>query len=486
MGLRAWWTQRRKDRIAAYLQTYPDLTRTVLRDQPDLGLAAVQAAMDVQAASDPQRRTIEYPAMGQVLIGDRTGGVTGTLPKVTPFNLRRFSEYPPARRAINALTNPILDMPWTVELVPPVHGERNKAVVATADQQARINAAITMFKRPTLGDSWRVWLEQLIEDVCVGGYGCAEIGLTGDPQRPALLWPVDGQTVRINANWHGKPSEYHYAQSPSFAGLGGSYYNAVELRDDELLYFRLNPRTNTPFGLGYLEVAFNTVNAFMGAFDYATRRASNASPQYIIFLGENVDLAAARQWQHYWETMIEGRGKAPILGGGRAPTVQPLAAGGDDLLFLQWQEFLLRVIALSFGISPMKLGVERDVNRNTAEQQARSDWETSAPVAMTVADLLTHKLLGQILGWDDLQFRWLISESDQLRQAQILHEQYDMNAILPDEIREYYQRDPLADGWGLLTKDQLENKARLELGTPELPAMGDLGDDTGDETDDAA
>ena len=35
------------------------------------------------------------------------------------------------------------------------------------------------------------------------------------------------------------------------------------LNDNELSYIRLNPRTHTPFGLGRVEVAFETINAFL-------------------------------------------------------------------------------------------------------------------------------------------------------------------------------------------------------------------------------
>ena len=41
----------------------------------------------------------------------------------------------------------------------------------------------------------------------------------------------------------------------------------IVLDDDDLIYIRLNPRTHTPFGLGRLEVAFETINAFLGRID---------------------------------------------------------------------------------------------------------------------------------------------------------------------------------------------------------------------------
>ena len=58
----------------------------------------------------------------------------------------------------------------------------------------------------------------------------------------------------------------------------------VSLNDDELIYIRLNPRTHTPFGLGRLEVAFETINAFLGANRYAARLASNSVVEYALWL----------------------------------------------------------------------------------------------------------------------------------------------------------------------------------------------------------
>jgi len=446
---RQWWHQRRLTRTQRYLTTHPGLALAALRQDPDLATQAVLAAQ-----GEPARRTEEFPVLTQ-------GGANGrsalslTFSKPTPYNLRRFSEYPPARRAINALCNPILDLPWQIApVVDPTHPKT--AAEMPAEQGQRIAIATRMLQEPNDDQSWRLWLEMLLEDVVVGGYGAAETGRTGDPARPLFLWPVDGQSVRINAAWDGHPDTPRYTQSLGYVGLSTGSHPEIPLRDDELLYLRLNPRTNTPFGLGYLEVAFATIQAFLGAFGYAERRASNATPQYLIFLGENMDTAAVRQWAAYWEHVIEGMGKAPIIGGGRAPSVQPLAAGGDDLLHLQWQEFCLRIIAMAFGLSPMKLALERDVNRNTADTQAEADWETVAPVANAVAEALTHKILWKTLGWRDLRFKWLVRGLDELQQATVLQTQYDMNALTIDEIREYYERPPLPDAKGQMTKSEFE------------------------------
>ena len=105
---------------------------------------------------------------------------------------------------------------------------------------------------------------------------------TGDPERPAMLWPVDGASIRINAKWDGQEDTPRYAQ----AMPGQPESSAVELRDDQLMYIRMNPRSFTPFGLGPLEVAFETVNQFLSAHRFAGKLAANSVAQYALWLNE--------------------------------------------------------------------------------------------------------------------------------------------------------------------------------------------------------
>jgi hypothetical protein len=42
-------------------------------------------------------------------------------------------------------------------------------------------------------------IEQVIEDALTGGFGAIEMEPTGDGERPAMLWAVDGASIRINA-----------------------------------------------------------------------------------------------------------------------------------------------------------------------------------------------------------------------------------------------------------------------------------------------
>ena len=388
MSLRSWFAGRRTRKVTRYLTAHPTVAMDVLRQAPALAAAAVRTEVDLAAMANLQRQSLAYPILTQMGYGGKHP-LSSALPKPTAFNLRRWSEYPPARRAINAICNPLLDLPW--QIVPTE--ERLEEVPVDklpGELRQRIMRATAMLQRPNNQDSWRVWLEQVLEDICVGGYGAVEIGIVGkdvdDEPRPAFLWPVDGQTIRINVEWDEQPQTIRYTQSYGYVGLTVATHDPVAFRDDQLLYLRLNPRTHTPFGLGYLEVAFNCINAYIGAFDFAQRKASNATPNFLIFLGENTDIPTTRQWSQYWQQMIEGYGKAPIIGGGREPKVLDLTGSmSQDPLYLKWQEWIVRQIALAFGLSPMKLGLERDVNKchdADTEILTLKGWKTQGNITL--------------------------------------------------------------------------------------------------------
>jgi hypothetical protein len=479
-ALRTWLTASRHEKVQRYLRANPEALSALVRDDAVLYATAYNQAV-MEASEDVHRKTMDYPILNQLGHGGRQT-LGQTLPKVSPFNLRKFSEYPPARRAINALCNPILDMPWVIEPIPEqqIGTQRISDIEPTPEQQVHVTIAEQVLRHPNDDDSWRVLLEQVLEDLVVGGYGAMEVQASGDPIRPVWLFPVDGQSVRINVQWAKDKATFRYTQSLGYVGQSVGTQDVIKLDDDELIYMRLNPRTNTPFGLGYLETAFLAVNAWLGSFEYAERRASNMTPNFGIFLGENLDIATVRRWQQYWEQEIEGYGKVPILGGGKQPQVWNMQGTGQDQLFLAWQEHLIRIIAMAFGVSPMKLGLERDVNRSTAHTQAANDWETIAPVANVVQDHLTRRLLWKRLGFHDLRFRWIVRTQDEERQSDILYRRWEMNSITVNEIREMYEQPPMPTAFGTMTRAEVEAYIQgMQQGAlgglPGGPAWGEPG-----------
>jgi phage portal protein BeeE len=218
----------------------------------------------------------------------------------------------------------------------------------------------------------------------------------------------------MNLEWDGSPQSQRYVQ------VSDQSNSKIELDDDELIYIRLNPRTHTPFGLGRLEVAFETINAFLGAHRYASRLASNTVVQYALWL-QDLTPEHHERLIRWWQDEIEGTGKVPILSVESKPEVLRFGGGTDADLRLQWQEFLLRVVASAFDLPPFYLGVERDVNRSTAEEMNDLAFRQAiVPTARLFAESLTRGAIAKRLGWNDLEFVFAdVDATDPLEEAQI-------------------------------------------------------------------
>jgi len=332
-----------------------------------------------------------------------------------------------ARRAINVVKDKIASMDWKIKLR---RGYNNEDV---PDAEERMRVPRRCLEEPNVSDSFRTIFEQVLEDLLVGGFGAVEMEATGDELRPFHLWAVDGATIEIDVTWDGDPNKPRYAQARG----GLATKNLIPLLDDELMYIRLNPRSHTPFGLGRLEVAFETVNQFLSANRYAGRLASNSVVQYALWLNE------ATPEQHdrlirWWQDEIEGTGRVPILSSEQKPEVLRFAGGTDADLRIQWQEFLLRMIANAFELPPMLLGLQADVNKSTAGEMADEAFQSAVvPVAKLLAEHITRDLFAKKLGWREFEFTFNDLEArDEMEELQIQTELLKAGVLTVDEVRE--------------------------------------------------
>lgn len=397
-------------------------------------VSLVSRAGEVLAGAGPdgkamsKRRTVPLPS-----ILNTYGPRAEAMPKPTPMNLRRFSETPVARRAINTIKDRIAGMRWRVQTKPGAQ--------ELADSESRIRVLTRNFDSPNPDDSFRSLAEQVLEDLIVGGFGVMEVEATGDPEHPLALFPVDGATIRMRTDWDGTPSSVRYEQFTNKAGPDAN----IKLADEELIYMRLNPRTFTPFGLGRLEVAFETVNTFLGAHRYAGRLASNSVVEYALWL-QSVSPEQHERLIRWWQDEIEGTGRVPILSVENKPEVLRFGGGTDADLRLQWQEFLLRIIADAFDLPPQSLGLERDVNRSTAaEMNDQAFLQAIVPTARLFAEYLTRDAICKRLGWDDLEFVFtdVDASGDAMEEAQIQQILIQTGVLTVNEVRRMRGLPPL-------------------------------------------
>jgi phage portal protein BeeE len=376
-----------------------------------------------------KRQTVPLPS-----ILNTYGPRPDAYPKPSPANLRRFSETPVARKAINTIKDSIAGMRWRIQ---PRPGRET----GSADIESRTLTLTENFDAPNPDDSFRSLAEQVLEDVIVGGFGAIEVESTGDALQPLTLWPVDGASIRMRGDWDGLPGSPRYVQVTGRMGPDSQ----VVLNDEDLIYIRLNPRTYTPFGLGRLEVAFETINAFLGANRYAARLASNSVVEYALWL-QGLSPEHHERLIRWWQDEIEGTGRVPILSVENKPEVLRFGGGTDADLRLQWQEFLLRIIADAFDLPPQSLGLEKDVNRSTAAEMTDQAFRQAiVPTARLFAEHLTRDAISKKLGWNDLEFVFsdVDSSGSEIEQAQIQDILIRNGVLTVNEVRRMRGLPPL-------------------------------------------
>jgi HK97 family phage portal protein len=388
------------------------------------------------ADSNPERKTLALPS---ILSPVHFAGQS--LPKPTPLNLRRFAETPVVRRAINVIKDRVAAMDWQVRVRRGFATGEGCAACDAEQTSHRLLVLRRMLEEPNAVDSFRTLIEQVIEDALTGGYGAIEMEPTGDLERPAMMWPVDGASIRINPRWDGHPDSPRYAQ----VAPGQLESSGVALRDNQLIYVRMNPRSFTPFGLGPLEVAFESVNQFLSAHRFAGKLAANSVAQYALWLNEATPAQHDRLIR-WWQDEIEGTGRVPLISTEQKPEVLRFAQGTDADLRLAWQEFLIRMIANAFGLPPLLLGLEGDVNRSTAAELADEAFRGAIlPLAQLVAGHLTRDLFAKCIGWREFEFVFNdLNARDEATELAVQVQMLQAGVLTVDEVRAMRGLAPLA------------------------------------------
>jgi hypothetical protein len=365
--------------------------------------------------------------------------------KSTPFNLRRFSRTPVARRAINLIKNSVTAQAWDVR---PIDG----IPVDDPDEQAqRIKIAKAIFNHPNNTESHQSELEMEIEDLCIMGASATELRLTLDPKRPLKMWPMDASTVRIFVSWsESTPDLPHYAQMTGLQGERG----AILFYDDEIMYIKDNPATDNPFGLGKLETAFQVVNDLLGVQRMSGMAGSDQTRKNWLWWEQPQTDEAFQIVRRHIQNELEGQAKVSLIGGMKKPDVLEITPVTIDDLLLPWHEMLIRMIANAFDMSAMALGIEHDVNRAVGDVLKDSDFRSAVvPMAKRIQEARTRKILHNKLGWYDLEYVFLsLDDPDLETKTDMNARMYSANALTPNEWRLSVGKQPLKSSFADLTQ----------------------------------
>jgi hypothetical protein len=365
--------------------------------------------------------------------------------KNTPYNLRRFSETPIMRRAMNLVKNAVLSFKWVIKPTKEFVDD------VDPDREQRIQIATQTLRRPNeSGESFRDISEMGLEDFLLNGAMCIEHRITPYYKRPTKMWAVDSSTVRIFLDWtESTPDRPRYAQMTGLKGERG----IVTFLSNELFYIKDNIRTSTPFGLGRGEVAFNSMNAFLGVQDMSTRAGSDQVHKTWLWWEQSLGAAHINTIRRHITNELEGQAKVSMIAGAKAPKVIDVIPVTPEDLLLDWQKFLIQIIAAAFDLSPQALNMDDHPNRSTAQVMADADWRSAVvPVATRLQEAWTRLWLHDTLKWRDIEFEYEnLDDPDPVTRTVIQQREWTMSAITSDEVRAKSGRGPLPGKWGKMT-----------------------------------
>jgi len=407
-----------------HAQELADTPRNEWRMVRQRQIEEIQAVRDGKQFDIVDRRSWPYPYLPEAL-----HRLNQPVLKNTPYNLRRFSETPIPRRAINLVKNSVLSFKWqikpTAEFVDDEDPEREQ----------RIKIATDTFKSPNdTGDSSRDLMEAMLEDFLSVGAGCAEYRLTPDVERPFKMWAVDASTIRIFLDWtESTPDRPRYAQMTGLKGERG----IVTYLSDEIMYIRDNIRTATPFGLGRLEVCFNIVNSFLGVQDMSGRAGADQVHKTWLWWETALNPAHMQIIRRHITNEIEGQAKVSMVAGAKAPQVIDVHPVTPEDLLIDWQKFCIQIIAVGFDLNPQDLGLDETAPKATSQVLSDSTWKFGIiPVATRFQETLTRQWLHGLMGWEDLEFEFIgLEDPDQITRTVIQQRLWAMSSITPEEIR---------------------------------------------------
>lgn len=239
-------------------------------------------------------------------------------------------------------------------------------------------------------DSFRSFIEPVIEDVLVLDAGCIE-NVRSLRGQIVEMYPVDGATIKVDSAWDGSdPEKPRYFWYPD-------WQERARLKNEDMIYIMANPRTYSVVGLSPLETLKLAIDAELSGNDYNRRQVLNAAPDGVLDLGEGARDEEVKRFKSYWNNEVAGKGALGFIGNTKNAKFIDFRKSNRDMQFLEWQVYLTRKIAAVFGLAPQDLGLTFDVNRSTAEQQAQNSEDRGLrPLMALIQDYLTREFV-----WDD-------------------------------------------------------------------------------------
>jgi phage portal protein BeeE len=202
----------------------------------------------------------------------------------------------------------------------------------------------------------------------------------------------DGGDFKVNAKWDEDPRGIRYFWCP-----GGTWPPRDEFADRDIVHLMQNPRSDLPIGIPPLETLQGVIEDLLYGRDFQSRQVRGAAPDGLLDLGEGAGEKQINGFRNYWMSELAGKGAVGFIGGSKGAKFIPFRGSNRDMQFLEWNIWLVRQVAITFGLSAQDLSLTMDINRANAESETdRTEDKGLRPLMGKTQDFLTRGIV-----WDE-------------------------------------------------------------------------------------
>jgi HK97 family phage portal protein len=340
--------------------------------------------------------------------------------------LRNLSRNGIVRRGIERIKRGVLSLDYQLTPIGKVSNKQMEQIKLRVDN---------VLQSPNIIHNYEAFFDMILEDLITLDAGVFNIVKGGNPMRPIFLYPVDATTIEIL-----QPYDFTNPDGDRYVQRVAWQYNEKTFSTNDMAYLQINHFTDNCYGLSAVEKLWRYLNYFMDALDNAADIASADTPKFLIAI-KDAESGKLKEFRVYMQNEIEGTGHIPIVGGD--VDSKQIGAISADSLFLEWQKFLLTLVAKCFDL-PESFFISADVNdrNNLSEVEQQVLMEAIKPYAKVIERAINVHVL-QAMGIYNVKFEFKFEQTETEKKAK------------EDRVGNKYLR-------GIITR----NQALEELGYP--------------------
>lgn len=340
------------------------------------------------------------------------------------------------RLFIEKAKDSVASIPWEFRTKKEA-GEKKAEYAKRNQKDERLVELATFFEQPDGEHTWQEWIKMVLEEAFViDALSIAPLGnLDGTlwtEGTPVALDVIDGATIARKIDANGRtPLAPAIAYQQIIKGMP-----AVNFTRDQLVYKPRNVRAHKFFGFSPVEQIKMTINIGLRREMSTLQEYTEGNvPEAIAQVPKEWSADQISEFQEWFDAKLAGnmamRRRITFV-----PEAGKIEFTKDRELKNTFDEWLLRVVAYSFGLSPQQF--ISMMNRATAETSVeQAAVEGLTPVLNYVKDVINFILRKY---WDltDVEFDWQTQSqaANPLDQAKI-DDIYVRNGVLSiDEIRD--------------------------------------------------